>query len=288
MFPLPVWIIYYAMRRIRKPRRAKLRIVWWRNKLLWRGLFVVLIFGIIFYGIFFHPAVQLNEIRVEGMEGMRARNLKDSIRHFSERSFGFVKTQSIFLLQLGKIQENILQNFPQLSSVNIKRVFPDAIEVSIEERKEVAVWCFREEPCFSVDAGGIIFQERSKEQTKGLPFLIRDMVRQEVPPLGEQVISKDLFTQMAMLKTELNTMQIDPTEIILVSPGRMNIRIAEGWEIYFALPVDIPWQITRLKVVLEKELPAEKRKGLEYIDMRFSKVYYKVTPAKENENHASK
>jgi len=56
---------------------------------------------------------------------------------------------------------------------------------------------------------------------------------------------------------------------------RLDIKTAEGWEIYFDLSSDVNFALTKLGLLLEKEIPLEKRGDLSYIDLRFSKVYYK-------------
>ena len=60
-----------------------------------------------------------------------------------------------------------------------------------------------------------------------------------------------------------------------VSEKRLNTKTSEGWEIYFNLKGDLNWQITELGLVSEKQIPLEDRGELEYIDLRFSRVYYK-------------
>ena len=65
------------------------------------------------------------------------------------------------------------------------------------------------------------------------------------------------------------------TGAVIVSEERLNVKTSEGWEIYFNTADDLDWQVQELALVLEKQITPEKRRNLEYIDLRFSRVYYK-------------
>jgi len=66
------------------------------------------------------------------------------------------------------------------------------------------------------------------------------------------------------------------TEKFTLSAGKITVRMKEGWEAYFQRDTqDIPLELLKLNLILKKELPPEKRKNLQYIELRFSKSYYK-------------
>ncbi len=56
---------------------------------------------------------------------------------------------------------------------------------------------------------------------------------------------------------------------------RLNAKTSENWSAYFDLKENLDWQLVKLELLLKKELSSDKRAGLEYIDLRFSKVYYR-------------
>ena len=62
---------------------------------------------------------------------------------------------------------------------------------------------------------------------------------------------------------------------MLVSNSRFNAKTQEGWEIYFNPKENLDWQLTELALVLKQKIPPDERKNLEYIDLRFNKVYIK-------------
>lgn len=156
----------------------------------------------------------------------------------------------------------------------------------VVERLALVNWC-REEQCFSLDIEGIIFKESHLE--KGL-IKIKD--EQNVTPLilGERVIEKDFLDKILEIQSKISEElkmfskaedfsahggQIKLKEFV-ISTERLNVKTLEGWEIYFDLQNEIEWQLTKLKMVLEREIPSEKRKDLDYIDLRFGNYsYYK-------------
>ena len=62
-------------------------------------------------------------------------------------------------------------------------------------------------------------------------------------------------------------------EALLISENRLNIKTLEGWEIYFNPKKDLNWQIEEIKILLEQKISPENRENLEYVDLRFEKIY---------------
>ena len=63
-------------------------------------------------------------------------------------------------------------------------------------------------------------------------------------------------------------LKIKTKEFIIFSE-HLNVKTSEDWEVYLNPQEDINWQLTKLGAVLEEEIPLEKRKDLEYIELRF-------------------
>ena len=99
--------------------------------------------------------------------------------------------------------------------------------------------------------------------------------KKETGKLGENVISKDTLDKILKINENLEKkLEINPEKFIL-KDNRLDVKTTEGWEIYFDLLGDINLALTKLHLLLEKEISPEARKDLQYIDLRFTKVYYK-------------
>ena len=222
-----------------------------------------------FFGTFF----QVKEIKISGNQKIITEDISKEIYSLVSKNFMNFSSKSIFLTNFHNINSEVLKKFPQLASVSFKRNFPNGITVEAEERKPVAVFCPTTD-CFSIDKEGIAF-EKVEVIFSDFPR-ITNIEDKRSFSLGEKVIDKDTLNFILNAKKGLNEkLKIIAGEFSLQSLQRLNAKTKEGWEIYFNVKGDLNWQLEKLSLVLEKEIPPEKRKDLEYIDLRFTRVYFK-------------
>ena len=248
------------MSKYKRPYRFKKKKSILRNRFFWLGILVLAAGGAAFYLLFFSEFFHVEKIAVRGQEKVSEGEIRSVAEKRLESRILFFKTKSIFAIDLGEIKKEILNRFPQVATVEVSRDLPDALSIRVSERQAVAVWCLQD--CFFIDKEGAPFQRAPLETD-----LIK--VSGEEKLLGE--IGRILEVK-SKLKEELG-IEIGKAE--LVSSQRLNVETLEGWEIYFDLKGDFGWQIQKLGLVLEKQIPPEKRGSLEYVDLRFSRVYYK-------------
>ncbi|TSC55517.1 MAG: hypothetical protein Greene041639_574, partial [Parcubacteria group bacterium Greene0416_39] len=164
------------------------------------------------------------------------------------------------------------------------------------ERKKAAQWCSSKGSCFALDRQGVIF--RSDDSLGFMRVLPSDS---QEPALGGRVLEASLLS--TLLEFQKRVEQIDllkqanirvlSSGIVsnarvsfslqanirvlssgIVSNARVSFSLSEGWKIFFNPEESLDWQITKLRLVLEKKIPAEKRGSLEYIDVRFGNQAY--------------
>jgi cell division protein FtsQ len=220
--------------------------------------------GALFYFAVFSPNFQIQEIKISGNQKIPAEDIENSIRERVSQKLLFFPTKSIFLIDSDGIVSQLLEKFPQIEKINLKRKLPATLIAKIQERLLIAVWCQNEE-CFSIDKTGVIFERSSPDS--GL--IIKSPEVKEPPLLGQIVIEENLLQKIFGVRGGLTNLKIGAKEFIVLQRERTNIKTLEGWEIYFNPAGDINWQLTKLRLVLEKEVPPERRKDLEYIDIRF-------------------
>lgn len=265
------------MTKYRMPYRIKKKKSIWRNRFFWNTILISAIFGAIFYFLFFPAFFQIEKITVSGNEKIPKERIQDIVKENLEREVMFFKSKSIFLINFKKIKESILNIIPQIGEVEISRVLPDKLNLKVTERKEVGIFC-KNDLCFLLDKEGIIFENVPKE----IQLLkIQKLNLDEEIKLGEKILEKELITPILEAETKLRDYNPPSTlpqerapnlkiaEVLIISEERVNFKTFEGWEIYFNPKRDVNWQLTKLKAVLENEIPAEKRKDLEYIELRF-------------------
>ncbi len=257
------------MRKYKKPHRIKKRKSIFRNRFFWLGILILIIFVGIFYLISFYSFFQVKVIKISGNEKVATEDLNNLVNTKITHPFSIfwwkIFSRSIFLANFKEIQKDILKKFPQIEEINLKRKFSDIILLQIRERKPTAVFC-KELNCFFIDKHGIVFEPTA---TSSEFLLLLSGTGKEIN-LGEKIINEEELSKILEVKRKMkDELKIPPEEILVVSEERFNLKTKEGWQIYFNFKEDLGWQLTKLKAVLEKEIPPEKRKNLEYIDVRF-------------------
>jgi len=268
----------------RKPYRVKRKKSIFKNRFLWLTLLLLILIVSIPYFLIFSSFFQIEKIIVSGNEKILKENIQDLVKGKLEKKLPFSFSKSIFLVNLNEIKVIISDYSPQVAEVEISRDFPDALNITLKERVDLAVFCqdynfttitnnntttseMISEKCFLLDKEGIVFEETSKDYL--ILLKIKNPNLKDELKLGERVVEKELFSKILDLFSELENLKIPIKEILIVGEDRVNVKTLEGWEIYFNPQKDSNWQLTKLKSVLKEEIPIERRKDLEYIELRF-------------------
>ena len=265
----------------RKPHRYKKRKPFYRDRFFWLAIFVLILFSSSFYFLFLSDFFQIKNINISGFEEIPEERLSLLVGERLENKILFFSTKSIFLANSNEIKKDVLKGFPSVNQIQIKRNFPDALDVSVIEKIGLATFCqqfeedksssfpfagARESNCFVLDKEGIVFEENDGLQ----PVLIRTLISTDEISLGDKVIEKDDLDQISEINSFLEeNLDIPIKEFIISSVEKLTALTQEGWELYFNPREDIKWQLTKLKVLLDEKIPPEKRKDLQWIELRF-------------------
>ena len=256
----------------RQPHRLRKKRSVLRNRYFWFSALFLLFLSGTFYLVCFSNFFQVKEVKIIGNQKTPLAEIQKTIdKGVGQKVLAFFDSNSIFLANLGEITRDLLEEFPQISSATVNRQLPDKLLVEIKERLPFGVWC-QGENCFYLDRTGVIFDDNPVADI----LVIKTQNQPAEVVLGKRIIANDSMEKIAKVqKTLKDNMEINIKEFNIISPDRLNARTQEGWEIYFDPAGNLDWQLTEVKAVLEKQIPSEKRGNLEYIDLRFSKVYYK-------------
>ena len=284
-------------RSYRKPYRIKKKKSIFRNRFFWLSILILIIFGGIFYLVCFYSFFQIKEIKISGNQKVQTADLENVIKENIEKKIIFYNSKSIILLDKNKIKSEIIKNFPQIKEEGLKREFPDTIILDIKERKEIGCYCQNtaisstplqtpiptitpqislpveeETNCFFIDETGIIF-ERTSENCP-LDLVIKDFEGKEFY-LSQNIIEEKTINIIQEVQQKLKENLQIPISEFNIEENKLTAKTSDNWEIYFNLEKDIKWQLTQLELLLESKIPSEERKILEYIDLRFSKIFWK-------------
>ena len=236
-----------------------------RNRFFWIPLLILFFSGAIFYFIVFSSIFQIKEIKIVGNEKIQTKDIENFIGEKINQRLLFFPARNIFLINLKEIVNAFLEKFPQAEQINLKRQLPTTLFAGIKERSPIGIWC-QNDKCFFLDKTGIIFEEGPQNHE----LVIRFQDKKESFSFGQQIIKESQLLSILEIKEKLRTnLKITPKEFFIPNDERINVKTIDGWEIYFDLRSNIDWQLTKLTLVLEKEIPPEKRGNLEYIDLSF-------------------
>jgi len=258
-----------------RKKRRKVKIPCLKKRILGDLILFLILFLSLFYFLFFSPFFKIKEMKISGGDIKSAS--------FSTRLLIEKMGKNIFLFSVSKIEKEILKNCPNLKKAELHRKWPAGLVLTLEKRQPIALFCLPSEPdncLFFIDEEGIVFEKGKNDQEGDLLKIFSGSNNgkiEEIAP-GEMVLSQEKIKQIVEIsegvKKVLKTNSC--LKVFLGEGERVDLETEEGWKIYFDLSVDSKISLTKLKLLLGKEITPEKRVNLEYIDLRFSKAYYKL------------
>jgi len=265
----------------RNPYRVKRKKSILRNGVFWLSILSVMIIAGFLYLFCSSDFFQTKEIKISGNSKASGEEIERIIKENLNEKILFFSTENIFLLNSKRINQEILKKFPQISDLKIRKKFWGILSVSVTERMAIAVICQNIEEenknCFFVDKEGVVFEPIVNAVNEGKQKLLGNHLnlpelKMSSPTdifLGKKVLWKERLSDLFKTESALKNINVIIREIKIISNDRVDFQTEEGWQIFFNPEKDMQRQMTKLKTILEKEIPAEKRTGLEYIDLRF-------------------
>ena len=265
----------------RNPYRVKRKKSILRNGVFWLSILSVMIIAGFLYLFCSSDFFQTKEIKISGNSKASGEEIERIIKENLNEKILFFSTENIFLLNSKRINQEILKKFPQISDLKIRKKFWGILSVSVTERMAIAVICQNIEEenknCFFVDKEGVVFEPIVNAVNEGKQKLLGNHLnlpelKMSSPTdifLGKKVLWKERLSDLFKAESALKNINVIIREIKIISNDRVDFQTEEGWQIFFNSEKDMQRQMTKLKTILEKEIPAEKRTGLEYIDLRF-------------------
>lgn len=257
-----------------KPRRPLYTRLWF-----WIVLLLVVIISSAVYFFVFYPGVQIKNIMISGNQKVSGDDIKNLIsKDINHKFFGIgswqVNSRSIFLADSNRMNRDILNKFPGIESVKIDRKFMQTLDVKINERVPVAVFCpsldkTDNKNCYSMDNSGTIFGSLD-DATQNM-VIVRQPLDYAQIFVGEKIVQQNILDLILRVEKDLkDNFQIDLKDALVASPLRMNAGTSENWQIYFDLSPgsDINSQLTKLNLLLTDKISPDARKKLRYIDLR--------------------
>ena len=261
-----------------KPKISRLRNRrrFYQIPMFWIAVLVLIMLIASGYFLLFFSKFQITEVKVSGNEKIQADEIGVlAWKNINKNIFGY-HSKSIFLLNSQDLNKNILKSFPVVESVNIQKKWPQGVDLQVQERKLVAVFCHApngSEQCLSMDGNGVVFEPFHPDKESVL--IVRQPSTGSGIFLGATVVKKSSVDAVVKIQKSLkNNFQIDIKDALV--SDNLIITTSLGWKAYFNPASDIDLQITKMNLILKNEIPESARKKLEYIYLQYGdRAYYK-------------
>ena len=246
----------------------------YKNRFFWFLIIILATSATVFYLVCFYSFFKIKEVKVFGNQKVSTEDINVLIEEEISKDIFFLESKSIFLMDLRSIDQKILDKFPKIDRVDFDRDFPDKLIVSIKEREPVAVFK-RGGNYFFIDNRGVIF-EKIPESENGHWLTIEETGSNWEVGLGKSLIKEKDLSKILKIKLELEGLNFKIHSLEVVENQRVNVKLSEGWKVYFNFEDEISRQVLNLNLVLKEKILPEERENLEYVDLRFgNQIYYK-------------
>lgn len=256
-------------------------------------LFCVLLFIGIVIAFFNLSKFRIRQISIEGAIGLDQEQLKGEALNFLKGKYlKLFPYDNIFILPEMKLTADLLETFPLLKEIAVRRDFPQKIFITVEERKAEVLWCsgsdsasipasststlnsLPKESCAFVDDSGFIFQ--SAPNFSGAIFLKFFDEREQPSGVGKMMTDSGEFQKLTSFAGLLKEKGFDVSKIILKDAGTYEVHLKESWYILLNDKNEPNQTFGNLELVFDQDIK-EKRPKLDYIDLRFGKkVFYRL------------
>lgn len=226
-----------------------------------KHIFYILCLFTLVYFIFFSSFFALSDMIIEGTSNVS----KDEILNL------IPKGKNIFLLKSRDLENEILDRFPEIESVQIYRGVPNAIKVVITERDSKLVWQSGEQR-YLISSQGDITKKIDPSVASDLPLVID---KKNIPVvLGDQLVSPNFVAFVNnVYSTFFTTINIKPLRFeVDETTFDINLYTDAGFYVKLNTMRSSKKQLDNLKLVLDS-----KRQDIhEYVDLRIDGwAYYK-------------
>lgn len=260
-------------------------------------------FGVIFlwmlfagtasYALFFSDFLLVENLEADGTQEISREQAERFLRQeISGKHLGLVPRNNFFVIRPARLEVLLRERYPLARTVSVTRIFPHGLKAEFEERKRIVLWCSGD-PCYLLDEHGKTSESaRALEDENSKHVLFVTDTSAQPLNLGQKIVDEDfplfVVSVAPLLKEQLGLELENRYATASRFAHELRVKTSEGWEIYLSSDIPLQSSVDALSLFFEKELPAEKRASLKYVDLRTeNRIYYVVQGSGEQESQAS-
>ncbi len=269
---------------------------------------VLLVGGVLTYGLFFSTEFQIKTIRVQGASSDDAAALTSATQQLMQQKIlRIIPRTSYFLFPQAEVLSSLETQFPRLSSITISRPSPNDIVISVAERNIVGIWCAgnaalanpngqttstqqvlgqtqavisTQGQCAFFDKDGVIFNQAPDATSGHLLFVVYDARQQALPALGTHVLEAATYAFLQNLRSALTDANHIPVSFTIKNSQEVDANFLDGnhaWDVYFSTGYSAAYQVDVLSRLLSETIGDKNFPYLDYIDVRLeNKAFYSL------------
>lgn len=238
---------------------------YWRNK---KNIFFILLSSLffLFFLFFFDRIFRVEIIEIIDSNKIALNGIKN------------LKKRNLVLLSGEKTSTEIINLNPQIKTVQVKKIFPNKLQLLIEAYKPVAYFKVNDGYFLLSDDGRIILKK--KEAKDNLPIInYYQQLNYSSFNCGSKLDYKDLLAALHFLKTAIDLdLKINTIDINSLNMIALNLK---DKKIFFTTNKDEKFQDYEFQTVI-RQLKIDKR-SFTILDLRFDKPVIKVTRSESYE-----
>ena len=244
------------------------------------------------YILFFSHVLEITDVKIVGNEVIGTEEIEKTFDEYAQKKILNILPRNNFLLiSEHSVRNLLLENFKRIKSVEVVKKFPQSVEIKIQERKALLIWCSGQD-CFFIDEDGDAYAkvDFSLPEIAQNDLIKIDDLSASAVNVGESITNPSYEQYVLDMKKALENIGFDPTSYHTPSrvADEINVRTQQGPEFYFSTQFPLDSAMRAFSVVLEKEIPEDQHDNVAYFDLRSeNKVFYKfkqmeVENAQEN------
>ena len=273
MFPLSRKAVYRERREVAYAKKNDASD--WGVMLLWLCLGATTA-----YILFLSPYLLVEDSSISGAKHIPGERLEQFVTHeLSGKYLGLVPRNNFFTLRTTQLESKLKQEYPLLKKATVTRVFPNTLRVELEECEKIVTWC-SQGTCFMLDDNGVITENPRaySDENKKYVLSVTDASGQTVSAgqrLFDWNFSAFVISLEPLMSERLGLSVEDEFTTASRFSDELRVKTKDGWEIYLNTKIPLQKSLSTLALLFEKELSAEKRIQLKYVDLRTeNRVYY--------------
>ncbi|NTW46374.1 MAG: FtsQ-type POTRA domain-containing protein [Candidatus Moranbacteria bacterium] len=241
------------------------------------------------YTLFFSEFHRVGSVEVSGASEVSVSGIEDFVRgDLSGRILGIFPRDNFFLVSGRRLSDDLRREYPTLATVSVTKRFPDTVAISVTERDRILLWCSAG-PCFLIGDDGVAADAGNAERPENDTYVLRVVDTGARPiEVGEPVLRPETVRTLLSLERGLRERGGISFSPVLASPSRVSgevrFQTTEGWELLSGLDMDPEKTVASLRLVLDREIPSERRASLRYVDLRTeNRVFFAYRGEEETE-----